>query len=194
MNKEVFWKIIDKARDNANGDEEKLTFHFMEELSKLTSNDLLHFQFIYEVYELAVIKEPSHLIWSALIVINRGYCTDTNLFAGWLICNGKNAVLNAFANADSLSDLNAVKDKCKFDGLQYLAAKIYKKTTFTKIKQYNKLLSEFWCKPSSVKEIKEIEIEIINKGAKRDRNWSLDDLKNILPRLYAKHIEKNPLG
>jgi hypothetical protein len=188
MNKAVFWDIIHTANLAAKGDNKKLTVQLKKQLSKLDPDDLLHFQFIYEVYEIIVIQSTKHLIWSALYVINYGQSSDTYAFAGWLIAKGKDAFLNAYKDAETLAALNSKGEACAYEGLRFLAARMYKETQDAKIKAYNKLLDAFWLKPSSELERIDIEAEIIYGGIERNRDWEIEDLKNILPKLYQKYI------
>ena len=91
MTIEIFWQLIEKARSIAGANDNAFASALQTELISLSEEDLLLFQFIYEWYEIIIIKQPSHLMWSALVLINRGYCTDTYGFAGYLITHGREA-------------------------------------------------------------------------------------------------------
>jgi Protein of unknown function (DUF4240) len=189
MNKTIFWDIIHTANTVTKGDNKKLTVQVKKQLAKLEPDDLLHFQFIYEVYEIIVIQSTKHLIWSALYIINHGQVSDTYAFAGWLIAKGKETFLNAFKDAESLGALNPKGGACFYEGLRFLAASMYKEKFDVKMKAYNKLLSAFWLKPSSELERIEIETEIVYGGVERNRDWELEDLESILPKLHEKFIQ-----
>ena len=114
MTVEIFWQLIEKARSIAGANDNAFASALQTELISLSEEDLLLFQFIYEWYEIMIIKQPSHLMWSALVLINGGYCTDTYGFAGYLITHGREAYEKTLADADFLATLNPKKDKCNY--------------------------------------------------------------------------------
>ena len=105
MTVEIFWQLIEKARNTAGTNDNAFASALQTELEALSEEDLLLFQFIYEWYEITIIKQPSHLMWSALMLINGGYCTDTYGFAGYLIVHGREAYEKTLADADFLATL-----------------------------------------------------------------------------------------
>ena len=114
MTVEIFWQLIEKARNTAGTNDNAFASALQTELEALSEEDLLLFQFIYEWYEITIIKQPSHLMWSALVLINGGYCTDTYGFAGYLITHGREAYEKTLADADFLATLHPKKDKCNY--------------------------------------------------------------------------------
>lgn len=109
MTIEIFWQLIEKARNTAGTNDNAFASALQTELEALSEEDLLLFQFIYEWYEITIIKQPSHLMWSALVLINGGYCTDTYGFAGYLITHGREAYEKTLANPDFLATLEPKK-------------------------------------------------------------------------------------
>jgi hypothetical protein len=192
MKIENFWEIIKTAKEAVNDNRNELSSEIEKKLKNLDNEDLLQFQLIYEQYEIIVIKSTSHLIWNALYLINGGYCTNTYGFAGWLISNGQEVYYNAFKDSDSLVNSDSKKDNCNYEDLKYLASNIYRERTGTKIKAYQKLLIECYKSQPFNSIIENIEKEIEFGGVRRNANWKVDDLKEILPKLYKKHqLEKN---
>ncbi|WP_452231533.1 DUF4240 domain-containing protein [Lacinutrix sp. MEBiC02595] len=189
MNREIFWNIIEEAKGKSNGESERLTENLNEKLSTLSVEDLLHFQFIYEIYEIAIISAPSNLIWTAQFLINKGLYTNTYNFAGWLIAQGKKTYLDALLNADTLVNTHTPEKECEYTELRLLGGKLYRQETGLKIKAFQKIESDFWKKPKSKVEQTEIKSEIILNNMKRDRNWKISDLQNILPNMYEKLIK-----
>ena len=124
-----------------------------------------------------------------LIIINKGYCTDTYGFAGWLIANGKETYLNTLKNADFLAKTDAKKDKCNFEGMRFMAIRLAKTKMKGKIKQtIEDLNKEYEAEPyNNLFESVRSEIEYGN--LKRNRDWTLKEMKPFLPKLYKKHIE-----
>lgn len=187
MNEQAFWEMIDVSKREAKGNQKSFAARLTDKLSQLSLDDLLHFQFLYEVHEIVVIKAPSHLMWSALVLINGGYCTNTYGFAGWLITQGEEPYLNAFRNADSLSALKTKKDTCNYEGVRFLAARMYKESAKVSVRAYNKLLSDFWCTDAARVEAEQIEKAIVYGGGARNPDWTLEELALVLPKLWEKH-------
>ncbi len=190
MNKEKFWSIIEEVKTDSNGNNRKLTGNFKKRLNCLSNEDLLHFQFIYEIYETAVISVPSNLIWTALFLMNGGVYSNTYNFAGWLIIQGKDIYMNALLNADTLAEAYTPENTYQYNKLRFLAAELYKEKTKLKIRAFQKIEHEFWEKQEIKQEATEIKNEITYSTVKRDRNWKISDLEMILPNLYKKSIEK----
>ena len=189
MTIEKFWSTIENAKLKSRGNLDAFTKIMSEELSIWSYSDLYHFQTIYEVYETAVILHANNLIWSALILINKGYCTNTYGFAGWLISNGKETYLNTLKNADYLAKTDAKKDKCNFEGIRFMAIRLAKIKMKGKIKQtIADLNKEYEIAP--FKNIFEsIKSEIKYGNLNRNRDWTLKEMQPFLPELYKKHIE-----
>ncbi len=190
VNKEKFWSIIEEVKTDSNGNNRKLTGNFKKRLNCLSNKDLLHFQFIYEIYETAVISAPSNLIWTALFLMNGGVYSNTYNFAGWLIIQGKDIYMNALLNADTLAEAYTPENTYEYNRLRFLAAELYKEKTKLKIRAFQKIEHEFWEKQEIKQEATEIKNEITYSTVKRDRNWKISDLEMILPNLYKKSIEK----
>jgi hypothetical protein len=189
MTIEKFWSTIENAKLKSKDNLDEFTKIMSDELSNWSYSDLYHFQTIYEKYETAVTLYANNLIWSALIIINKGYCTNTYGFAGWLIANGKEAYLNTLKNADYLAKTDAKKDKCNFEGIRFMAIRLAKTKMNGKIKQtIEDLNKEYETEP--YKNIFEsINSEIEYGNLKRNRDWTLKEMKPFLPELYKKHIE-----
>lgn len=182
MNVDLFWEIIEKVRD-----EIKYISDFSEclskELQQLCDNDLLIFQLIYEYYEIKTILNRSHMMWSALILVNGGYCTNTYGFAGWLITNGKDAYYGVFKDADHLANYNPKKDKCNYDQVRHLAQGVYMERTKTKIKKFKSIYSELWKSEVGKNIQREIDENLIINETKRKRDWTMQELEELFPRL-----------
>ena len=179
MTVEIFWQIIEKARSIAGANDNAFALALQTELEALSEEDLLLFQFIYEWYEIMIIKQPSHLMWSALVLINGGYCTDTYGFAGYLIAHGREAYEKTLADADFLATLNPKKDKCNYKEVRRLAQHIYMERTKTKIRAFEKIYLEVWSKELQ----DEITQSLTINPEKRNRDWTLDEIKEHFPQL-----------
>ena len=179
MTVEIFWQLIEKARKTAGTNDNAFASALQTELEALSEEDLLLFQFIYEWYEIMIIKQPSHLMWSALMLINGGYCTDTYGFAGYLITHGREVYEKTLANPDFLATLGPKKDKCNYKEVRRLAQKIYMERTKTKIRAFKKIYISVWNK--------ELQDEITQSHTinpeRRNRDWTQDELKELFPQL-----------
>ena len=179
MTVEIFWQLIEKARNTAGTNDKAFASALQTELESLSEEDLLLFQFIYEWYEITIIGQPSHLMWSALVLINGGYCTDTYGFAGYLIAHGREAYEKTLANPDFLVTLHPKKDKCNYKEVRRLAQKIYMERTKTKIRAFKKIYISVWSKELQ----DEITQSLTINPEKRNRDWTLDELKGQFPQL-----------
>ena len=179
MTVEIFWQLIEKARSTIGANDNTFASALQTELEALSEEDLLLFQFIYEWYEITIIKQPSHLMWSALVLTNGGYCTDTYGFAGYLITHGREVYEKTLANPDFLATLNPKKDKCNYKEVRILAQKIYMERTKTKIRAFEKIYISVWSKERQ----DEITQSLTINPEKRNRDWTLDELKELLPQL-----------
>ena len=179
MTVEIFWQLIEKARNTAETNDNAFASTLQAELVSLSEEDLLLFQFIYEWYEITIIKQSSHLMWSALVLINGGYCTDTYGFAGYLIAHGREAYEKTLAAPDFLATLSPKKDKCNYKEVRRLAQKIYMERTKIKIRAFEKIYLEMWRKELQ----DEITLSLTINPEKRNRDWTLDQLKEQFPQL-----------
>lgn len=189
-----FWQTIEKAKTQSSGNLDMFTNVVREELSNWTYSELYHFQIIYEKYELATVQFPNNLIWSALMLINKGYCTDTYGFAGWLIAQGKDTFLAALKNPDSLAATDAKKDKCNYEGIRFLALEMAKLKMKGKIKQTVEDMKPLWQTEKFLCDEKKMEAEIEYGNLNRNRDWTLKEMQPLLPELYKKHVGKRFFG
>ena len=179
MTVEIFWQLIENARNTAGTNDNAFASALQTELESLSEEDLLLFQFIYEWYEITIIGQPSHLMWSALVLINGGYCTDTYGFAGYLIAHGREAYEKTLANPDFLVTLHPKKDKCNYKEVRRLAQKIYMERTKTKIRAFKKIYISVWSKELQ----DEITQSLTINPERRNRDWTQDELKELFPQL-----------
>lgn len=191
MNSEKFWSTIDNAKLKSEGNLHEFTKIMSEELSIWSYSDLYHFQAIYETYETAVILHANNLIWSALILINGGYCSNTYGFAGWLIANGKDIYLQTLKNADYLAKTEAQKDKCNFEDIRFMAIRLAKLKMKGKIRKTIEELNQLY-RTDEYKKAYDIMVSEIEYGnLNRNRDWTIKEMKPLLPELYKKHVSNN---
>lgn len=128
MDKAGFWKIIDKSREEADGDPEEQLEILGELLQELPPDEIVSFDRHLSEYH----ARADHWdLWGAAYVIGGG-CSDDGFmdFRGWLISRGEKAYEAAMANPESL--VNVVKDhdgECQVEGYQYVAAQVWEEKT-----------------------------------------------------------------
>jgi hypothetical protein len=189
MDKEIFWDLIEKVGQASNS-QGKFTKTINIELNKLSLEEILHFQFIYQTYEIAVLSVPSNLIWTAQFLINEGKCSNTYAFAGWLISQGKLSYMSTLKNADYLANIIVPNDKCAYADFRALGVSAYKKISGIGDKIYAKIENEFWLSTDRIDEKLIIENEIEFSQIIRNRDWNLNDIETILPNLHRRIKEK----
>lgn len=182
MNVDLFWEIIERVKGEVRHISDFRSY-LSNKLQQLSDEDLLIFQLIYEYYEIKTSLNPSHMMWSALVFVNGGYCTDTWGFAGWLITNGKDAYYGVFKDADHLADYHPRKDQCNYDRIRCLAQEIYMERTKTKIRKFQKLYAELWKSELGEKIQQEIDENLVISEAKRKRDWTMQELEECFPKL-----------
>ena len=138
MNKDIFWQMIDKARETAGGmmndcifAEDRISFceYLEHELAQLGDSDLIEWQQIYKRYYIigegyewntSKLKAAAHYI--------NGYCSDNGFgyFTNWLIASGKSVYLAALHNPDDLADIEINGYALQRD-LSYVAVNVFNK-------------------------------------------------------------------
>ena len=190
LDTDKFWSTIENSRLKSDGSLEEFTKLLYDELSTWSHIDLYQFQMVYEEYEIAVVLHANNLIWSALIIVNGGYCTNTYGFAGWLIANGKETYLKTLKNADFLAKTNAEKDMCNFEGIRFMAIQLAKSKLKGKIRETIKELEQVYHTPEYKKARSGLTAEIEYGNLKRNRDWTLNEMEPFLPALHQKHVKK----
>jgi hypothetical protein len=128
MNRDEFWTIIERAREEAGDDPEghDTAERVLEELREAPLEQILGFD-----EQLARLQEASYSwgLWGAAYLINGG-CSDDGFeyFRGWLITRGRAAFEAALAEPDSLAGLQPDEDR-ECEELLYGPAQIFNART-----------------------------------------------------------------
>jgi hypothetical protein len=179
MNKDVFWQIIEQAKNDCKQDIEKVPDLIKEHLISLPPKDIVKFYNIYEKY-----MENAHTIglWDAAIMMNKGCCSDDGFhyFKPWLIAQGKETYMNSLKHPDSLAGISASPTRYGYyelENMNYAAHEAYEELTDENIYETECSLTE-----SEIADIKaEIEYE-----PTIDRPRKNGDILTYLPKLYAR--------
>lgn len=129
MNSDMFWELIEKAKQEANGSIEKQTTILIDILSGFKLNDIIEFQALYvkkqdEAYRL--------LLWEACEFITCGGGEQNFLnFRAWLISQGKDVFSKALENPDSLHNIldSESREDANYELFSYIAAEAYEAKT-----------------------------------------------------------------
>jgi len=167
IDEDQFWKIIQTAKDNANGDYEQQQEELADELRKLTPDDIIlfgnrfrHFRGQANTWEL----------WGAIYIIHGGCGDDSfNDFREWVIGQGREFYYKTINNPETLVDVDTDKiEDVEWEGLGYVPATVFEELTGQEM-------------PYPYQEQQET---TGNEWAEEG-----DDLKQMFPRLAAKYSD-----
>lgn len=125
MNEQVFWNLIDQARNEADGDLEEQYNIAVSKLSQYPAGEILEFGRIFSKY---LAESYTSELWAAAYIINGG-CSDDGFdyFRGWLISKGRKVYENAIKDPESLTDVLSDEDsgEVEFEEFLYVANEAY---------------------------------------------------------------------
>lgn len=175
MDKQEFWKIIDKARQESNGEQETQYKILVETLSAYEPEMIIQFEIIFE----QLIRDADdYKVMAAQKIIEGGVTDDTYLyFRCWLIAQGEQVFLGALENPETLVDIASGDFSTDFEELLYVSTAAYQKRTGVKQEDENfprgkayalGLNYDFGAPPT--------------KG----KDWNVEELPKMYPKLWAK--------
>lgn len=107
MDVNQFWAII-KVTLNTTGDSKSKHRALVKTLSGLEVVEISHWYQIANLYRICSLKEK---LWGAARIMCYGYSDVVfDYFLGWLVAQGKDVLLAALKEPDSLADVEAVKE------------------------------------------------------------------------------------
>ncbi len=129
MNSDMFWELIEKAKQEANGSNEKQTAILTDILSGFELKDIIEFRALYGQKQ----NEAYHeLLWYACEFITCGGGEQNFLnFRAWLISQGKDVFTKALDNPDSLHEILDAENRedTSYELFSYIAAEAYEAKT-----------------------------------------------------------------
>ena len=129
MNLDMFWELIEKAKQEANGSLEKQTAILIDILSEFELNDIIEFEALYVQKQ----DEAYHqLLWEVCDFITCGGGEQNFLdFRAWLIAQGKDIFTRALENPDSLHNIldSESREDARYELFSYVASKAYSAKT-----------------------------------------------------------------
>ena len=138
MNEAGFWTLIQRAKENAEGLEERVD-NLKAELANFSAEEIRLFD---EIYFNQIIRAYRWDLWGAVYVINGG-CSDDEFryFCDFLISEGKAVFESALINPESLADLNDIRD-AELEEFGYIAADLYEEKTGVQLPMRSKTYPE----------------------------------------------------
>lgn len=128
MDKAQFWRLIEDAKREGDGDCEEQVDCLGQSLAHLTPEELISFDWILDVLRDAAYRWD---LWAAGQLIN-GLCSDDGFeyFRCWLIARGQTVYENALKDPDSLADIvDPDFDDAECEALLYVAMRVYEEKT-----------------------------------------------------------------
>jgi hypothetical protein len=128
LDEDRFWKIIETARDNANGDYEEQQEELANELRKLTLNDLLLFGNRFRYFRG---QANTWELWGAIYIIHGGCGDDSfNDFREWVIGQGREFYYKVLTDPETLVNVETSKiEDVNWEGLGYVPSTVFEERT-----------------------------------------------------------------
>lgn len=175
MDKDEFWKIIEKARQESNGDQDLHYKILVETLSAYEPEHIIQFEIIFEQF---VRDADDYKIVAAQKIIEGGVTDDTYLyFRCWLIAQGEQVFLAALNNPDTLTDVAEGGFSTDFEELLYVATAAYHKRTGIK--------EEDDTFPRGKASALGLNYDF-DAPPTKGKDWKVEDLPKMYPGLWAK--------
>jgi len=168
MDEDRFWSIIQRTKENSEGDYEQQYEELAKQLHKLTPDEIILFGNRFRFFRG---QANTWELWGAIYIIHGGCDDDSfNDFREWVIGQGKDFYYKTIKDPETLAELETefIEEASEFEGLGYVPSKIFEELTGQEM-------------PYPFKE----------KHDTTGVEWSEegDDLKNMFPKIYAKYLD-----
>jgi len=128
MDNTLFWKIIERAKSEADGDPEVIAEGVHEQLTKLPATEIESFD---AILSSKLTDAYTWKLWGAAYLMNGG-CSDDGFeyFRGWLFTQGQKVYEAALADPDSLAEIaDPENDDNECEDILYVAIQAYEEVT-----------------------------------------------------------------
>lgn len=164
-----FWKIIKKAKSNADGEIEEIAEEVQSQLTELPAAEIQAFD---ELFRTKMNAAYFWKLWGAAYLINGGSSDDGfEYFRAWLIAQGQKVYEAALADPDSLAKISDPdNDQHECEDLIYVAAEAYQEV--------------------EGKELPPLKKSVLPPKEPAGEEWDFDDeaeMSKRLPKLAKKH-------
>ena len=176
MDTEEFWKIIERANQTAEGDQEDKLYILVSQLEPYAEKDIIEFERILR----AKIIECDYFTIMAILKIVEGYVTDDSYlyFRCWLIGSGKAVYENAIKDPDSVSQVVDFSELLDFEGLLYVATAAFAHKTG---REEDDSFPRDLCSADGLD-------YDFNAPPTKGQVWNEADLSSLLPNLWARKL------
>ncbi len=124
MDETTFWQLMDETRAASGNDGYKQIELLVEELVKLSEEDILDFDDIFDWY---LDQAYSRNLWAAAYTIQSCGDDDFTDFRGWLIGQGKAIYERALEDPDSLADVVDLDTDTQPESFSYVSMYAYER-------------------------------------------------------------------
>ncbi|HEV2293591.1 MAG TPA: DUF4240 domain-containing protein [Tepidisphaeraceae bacterium] len=124
MDDTQFWKIIKRAKSEADGDPEAIAEGVHQQLTELPASEIESFD---AILRSKVAAAYAWKLWGAAYLMNGG-CSDDGFeyFRGWLVAQGQKVYEAAVADPDSLAKVaDPENDQHECEDILYVAMRAY---------------------------------------------------------------------
>jgi hypothetical protein len=125
----AFWQLMEKTRDPSDEDGYRQIELLVEELVKLSVEDILDFDRIFDQF---MDRAYSRNLMVAVAIFGFGGDDSFTDFRGWLIGQGKEIYERVLADPDSLADVVDEDTDTQPESLAYVSMYAYERKTGTK--------------------------------------------------------------
>lgn len=174
MDSTQFWTIIEKAKNDNNGNQDEFIGLLQEKLENLSEEDIIEFESILR----EKIIEANHYNVIAAQKIIEGFVSDDSFlyFRCWLISQGQKIFEDTIKNPDNLADIVKKNRNYEIEDLLYV-------TTFAFEKKTGREEDENF--PRDVCIEKGLDYDMLPNQTKGE-NWEEKDLPIRFPKLFNK--------
>jgi hypothetical protein len=175
MDKQEFWKIIDYAFINSNGNFEVQATLIVRKLTEYTLDQIIDFE---KIFRIQVIEADDYKVMAAQKIIE-GWVTDDPYlyFRCWLIGQGEKTFKETLKSPEYLADIVSPGMNTQFEDLLYVATKAYFQKT-------GKNEEDETCPRS--KAIKDGLDYDFGAPPTKGTDWTTDQLPKLYPKLWSK--------
>jgi hypothetical protein len=102
MDDTIFWQMIEQAKIDSDGDNDRQVHLLSERLAELSADEIVQYGTIFRQYRAQAYRWD---LWAAADILNGGCSDDAFMdFRAWLIAQGREVFHKALANPDWLAE------------------------------------------------------------------------------------------
>ncbi len=135
MDTVTFWKLIETAKQESNGNSDQQVSLLVDALAALPTSEIIEFDTILDHF---MALSYTNELWAAAYIINGG-CSDDcfDYFRGWLIAQGETVFQNALRDPECLVDIAELED-IELEDMLRVARFAYESKTGSEMPEHNR--------------------------------------------------------